>query len=429
MADRLQRSDFLRDYLHASFVQHDTRLFALDGIPGDPISDRLDLEISGGDGANNQFSTDEIDPVGQNEESIPLYDSSTVNPLAEPQAPSYYFGNSISPLRDERFGFYEEVSEPSRTESEPDARQFFGVATDDVGPAAVISSGTGGVRVDTDIYKVVFFSFGFEAINSADGRALVMDRVLQWLHQEEVDLSITKEDSADPIVAGEQLTYTVTVTNKGPSDSTGVVVTDTLPDEVSFVSASDGCNESVGIVTYSIGNLSNSASTDLTINVDVDSSIKGTITNVVEVVGDQFDPDLIDNSHVEDTIVTPLCNLELGLSYVDSALTMDFTLGTAYPATWSTWLFIPEVGIFPLWSIPLPTIAPPRSFSLPISGFPSIGRIGFFTVLLTSEGVSCFDFGMVDTGLSSSVGLSSAELQELFPSPNNLVQDTGKLRR
>ena len=34
----------------------------------------------------------------------------------------------------------------------------------------------------------------------------------------QADLSITKSDSPDPVLAGNQLTYTVTVDNAGPSD-------------------------------------------------------------------------------------------------------------------------------------------------------------------------------------------------------------------
>jgi uncharacterized repeat protein (TIGR01451 family) len=35
-------------------------------------------------------------------------------------------------------------------------------------------------------------------------------------------------DSADPVVAGSELTYTIVAKNKGPETVTGVQVTDTL---------------------------------------------------------------------------------------------------------------------------------------------------------------------------------------------------------
>ncbi len=60
---------------------------------------------------------------------------------------------------------------------------------------------------------------------------------------EEVDLAITKGDSPDPVRFGEALTYTLLVTNNGPQDATGVMVVDTLPAGVTFVSASAGCVE------------------------------------------------------------------------------------------------------------------------------------------------------------------------------------------
>jgi len=55
-----------------------------------------------------------------------------------------------------------------------------------------------------------------------------------------VDLSITKGDSPDPVVAGAELTYSLTVTNgvTGAGVATGVFVTDTFPGEVTLVSAS-----------------------------------------------------------------------------------------------------------------------------------------------------------------------------------------------
>ena len=48
-------------------------------------------------------------------------------------------------------------------------------------PASCTGSCTAGLRVDTGLYKVVYFAFGFEAINSAADRQVVMERVLNWL--------------------------------------------------------------------------------------------------------------------------------------------------------------------------------------------------------------------------------------------------------
>ncbi len=50
------------------------------------------------------------------------------------------------------------------------------------------------------------------------------------------DLSITKTDSPDPVNAGSNLTYTITVTNNGPSAAANASWSDTLPAGTTFVS-------------------------------------------------------------------------------------------------------------------------------------------------------------------------------------------------
>ncbi len=140
---------FLADYLHATLQQEDTGLYAVTGVPGDPIGDGLALNLSGGDGANDQYSKDEIDPVAP-AQVVFTYRVGTV--LAEPLA-------------------------PAQTPPPP------GDASDaaPAAPAGIIGSGTAGLRVDTGVYKVVYFAFGFEAISRAADRAAVMGRVLDWL--------------------------------------------------------------------------------------------------------------------------------------------------------------------------------------------------------------------------------------------------------
>jgi len=61
------------------------------------------------------------------------------------------------------------------------------------------------------------------------------------------DLSLTKTDAPDPVGVGNNLTYTLTAANAGPSDAQAVVVTDTLPANVTsmvFGSAVAGAGSS-----------------------------------------------------------------------------------------------------------------------------------------------------------------------------------------
>ena len=68
-------------------------------------------------------------------------------------------------------------------------------------------------------------------------------------------LSIAAADSPDPVAAGSNLTYTLTWSNTGNADATGVVISDTLPANTTFVSATAGGVQNAGVVTWSPGTL------------------------------------------------------------------------------------------------------------------------------------------------------------------------------
>jgi uncharacterized repeat protein (TIGR01451 family) len=121
------------------------------------------------------------------------------------------------------------------------------------------------------------------------------------------DLSIQKSDSPGLVVAGNNLTYTVTVTNNGPSTATGVTMTDTLPAGVTFVSASasqGSCNEASGVVTCDLGDIGNGNS--VVTQIVVVPQAAGTITNTAVVSATETDPDAANNSDSEDTSVTAI---------------------------------------------------------------------------------------------------------------------------
>ncbi|HEY8202481.1 MAG TPA: DUF11 domain-containing protein [Actinomycetota bacterium] len=126
----------------------------------------------------------------------------------------------------------------------------------------------------------------------------------------DVDLSITKIGTPDPVTAGGDLAYTLTVANNGPEAATGVVVIDSLPAGATFVSASSGCTNASGTVACTIGNLANGASASRTITVTAPASA-GTISNTASVVGNEGDPVTGNNSATTTTTVKGKADVSL----------------------------------------------------------------------------------------------------------------------
>jgi uncharacterized repeat protein (TIGR01451 family) len=192
------------------------------------------------------------------------------------------------------------------------------------GPAACNNGGTSSTLNGHDDWTVIalnFRPFG----DSADGAINPMtepemttaelEELVEQLNTS--DISVTKSDSADPAVAGEELTYTLQVNNAGPNPATDIVLTDTLPAGVSYVSDNRSCGHIGGVVTCDLGELlaSGSASVQIVVLVDADLvHVAGgptSITNAASVSKNGPDPDLTDNSVNEMTAVLAVADLDL----------------------------------------------------------------------------------------------------------------------
>ena len=138
------------------------------------------------------------------------------------------------------------------------------------------------------------------------------------------DLAVSKTDSPDPVTGGNDLTYTVVVTNNGPGDASSVVLTDTLDGAVTFTSATatqGSCTESSGVVTCPIGQIANGASETVTIVVATPVvAVNTPIDNVATVTAAENDPNISDNTATEATVIIPAgpATADLALTKADS---------------------------------------------------------------------------------------------------------------
>jgi uncharacterized repeat protein (TIGR01451 family) len=116
------------------------------------------------------------------------------------------------------------------------------------------------------------------------------------------DIAVAKIASSATVRVGSNVTFTITVTNNGPSDATGVQVTDPLPGGVTFVSAapSQGTYTS-GTGVWTVGAVASGASATLSLVATVTTA--ASITNTArKTAGNEPDPN--SGNDVSSVIIT-----------------------------------------------------------------------------------------------------------------------------
>ena len=126
------------------------------------------------------------------------------------------------------------------------------------------------------------------------------------------DLAVTMTDAPDPVPAGNQITYSLLVTNKLEKLLSGVRLLDTLPAGVNFVSATStrgSCTHSAGVVTCLIGTLSDFE--DVNITITATAGLPGFATNVATVLANGPDMNSSDNTAITSTEITSSSDLQV----------------------------------------------------------------------------------------------------------------------
>ncbi|WP_429223818.1 hypothetical protein [Methanobacterium oryzae] len=180
-----------------------------------------------------------------------------------------------------------------------------------------------------------------EIINTAEVNGTEFDpdtsnnysTVIVNAEQKTADLGVSKTANNKMPHIGDSVTYTVTVTNGGPDDATGVTVTDNLLNGLEFVSASVSqgsysYNPITKILTWNVGNLAREASATLEIVVKVLQ--EGVINNTAIVTGNETDPNPNNNNSTETINVQPVADLKItkdvDVREPSSGQTVNFTI-------------------------------------------------------------------------------------------------------
>ncbi len=136
------------------------------------------------------------------------------------------------------------------------------------------------------------------------------------------DIEIDKTDLVDPVNAGEIIHYEINVTNHGPSDAQDVEITDGVPANTTFVSASADCSLNFGAVICSLGTIPAGETSTVMIQVKVDQSVPDNtdILNTSTVTSSTDDPVPSNNEDSETTtaIQSPYSPTDLSITKGDN---------------------------------------------------------------------------------------------------------------
>jgi uncharacterized repeat protein (TIGR01451 family) len=213
-----------------------------------------------------------------------------------------------------------------------------GVETVPIGGHTVGETGSFGTRLDAYDIAISCVDEGgtgtqVASTNTASSLAVTVNEddyiVCTITNIREADLTISKTGGPSLVNAGETLIYAVQVDNDGPAEAQQVVVTDPLPDDLTYEGyegEADSCTESPpGMLTCHLGTLQADQSASFDIITRVRPEASNIIHNTITVDSATRDPVLGNNHDTEVTLVefNPVIKVE---KIADTSVALGDTL-------------------------------------------------------------------------------------------------------
>ncbi len=155
-----------------------------------------------------------------------------------------------------------------------------------------------------------------------------------------VDLGLTVAPSPNPVYAGTDLSYAVTISNQGPSVATSLALHNVLPDGVTLVSATSASGTCATTGSTVICNMNDllPGSTEL-VTLVTKPFVAGTLNNVMSVSANETELNPADNSTTVAVLVSPAADVGISLApspdpvLVGGNLSYAVTLDNQGPST------------------------------------------------------------------------------------------------
>jgi uncharacterized repeat protein (TIGR01451 family) len=147
------------------------------------------------------------------------------------------------------------------------------------------------------------------------------------------DIQVVKDATNTPIPVGQDLEYTITVTNIGDGIANDVVLTDTLPAGFDWAVDNEDCTIAAGVLTCDLGDLSPEASVEVNLtaptsgdpdtgNVDC-TTLVHTIPNVASATAGNEGSDVLENNEDDATIIVNCSALVIDKSFTGNTAGTD----------------------------------------------------------------------------------------------------------